>query len=266
MHVGSREESMKQMDTAIRQLDPVLIAAPWLSDQTGRLSLSDGATRLAELYHLLFAPGQVIELRALGVTTGRGRPHIEAGFFDTDHLNDLARTAFTLSLRSKGVYYTLNPVNPDLHARCCNRVDWADEGTLTKDADIIGRRWLLVDFDPVRAAHISATDGEKSAALTMAYDVREWLSDRSWPEPILSDSGNGYHLLYRIDLPAADKGVVERILHALAKQHDTDRVKIDRKVFNPARICKLPGTWARKGDNTPTRPHRQSQILEVPVP
>jgi hypothetical protein len=41
-------------------------------------------------------------------------------------------------------------------------------------------------------------------------------------------------------------------------------VKIDQTVYNPARICKVPGTWARKGDDIPERPHRQSRLVEVP--
>jgi hypothetical protein len=43
-------------------------------------------------------------------------------------------------------------------------------------------------------------------------------------------------------------------------------VKIDQSVHNPARLCKVPGTWARKGDNTTDRPHRIAQFLEVPCP
>src|SRR5262249_16019924 len=41
-------------------------------------------------------------------------------------------------------------------------------------------------------------------------------------------------------------------------------VKVDRKVYNPARIWKLYGTLAAKGDAIPGRPHRLSRILEAP--
>ena len=78
------------------------------------------------------------------------------------------------------------------------------------------------------------------------------------------DSGNGFHLLYRVDLPADDGGTVGKLLGALAARFDTPRVKIDRSVANPSRICKLPGTLARKGDHVPDRPHRRSRVLEVP--
>jgi hypothetical protein len=35
-------------------------------------------------------------------------------------------------------------------------------------------------------------------------------------------------------------------------------------VFNPARIWKLYGTIARKGDSLPDRPHRLARVLDVP--
>ena len=39
---------------------------------------------IVAVHRLLIAPGQVVELRALNVQRGNGRPHIEAGFFDAD--------------------------------------------------------------------------------------------------------------------------------------------------------------------------------------
>ena len=200
----------------------------------------------------------------MDVKRGNGRPHVEAGFFDADHLADMAKVALQVTRAAKGVYFTLNPLNPDLLARRCNRIDWANEGELAKDKDVLGRRWLLVDADPVRDPLISSTEEEKAAALQTVGAVREFLRSRDWPDPVLADSGNGYHLLYRVDLPADDGGRVERVLKALAARFDSGRVKIDQKVFNPSRICKLPGTLARKGDHTPSRPHRRARLVEVP--
>ena len=59
-------------------------------------------------------------------------------------------------------------------------------------------------------------------------------------------------------------GKVECILRALAARFDNEHVKIDQTVFNPARICRLPGTLARKGDSTLLRPHRRARLLEGP--
>jgi hypothetical protein len=223
----------------------------------------DEAALLVPQYRLLIEPGQVVELRALDVK-GNGRPHTEAGFFDSDHLLQMARAALQVTKRAKGVYFTLNPLQPDLLARRCNRIDWAGEGELAKDKDVLRRRWLLIDADPVRDPLISSTDEEKAVALHTVGAVRDYLRSRAWPDPILADSGNGYHLLYRVDLPADDGACVERILRALAARFNNDQIKIDQKVFNPSRICKLPGTMARKGDSTDRRPHRRAQLLEIP--
>lgn len=212
----------------------------------------------------LFAPDQVVELRAIGVTNRYGRPFISAGFFGPDGRVKMAEAALKLTETAQGVYATLNPLNPDLLARRCNRVARAEAGDLTKDKDIVRRRWLLVDADPVRASGISATDAEKAEARAVADAVREFLRGRGWPDPILTDSGNGFHLLYRVDLPAEDGGLVQRALAVLAARFDTDRAKIDRAVHNPSRICKVPFTWSRKGDPTADRPHRQARLIEVP--
>jgi len=45
------------------------------------------------------------------------------------------------------IYFTLNPVNPDLLARAANRLKFSVE-TTTKDEDIIIDRWLPIDIDP----------------------------------------------------------------------------------------------------------------------
>jgi hypothetical protein len=240
---------------------PRRVAVPLQSPKT----IDQAASILVDWYRLLIAPDQIVELRALGVQRGKVRPHTEAGFFDADHLTELAKAALEVTPLARGVYFTLNPLKPDLLARRCNRIAWAAEGELAKDTDILTRRWLLVDADPKRDRHISASDAEKAYAHETVIAVREHLTSRGWPEPILADSGNGFHLLFRIDLPADDGGCVKRILQALAAKFDTEHVEIDQKVFNLSRICKLPGTFARKGDDVPARPHRRARLVEIPT-
>jgi hypothetical protein len=134
---------------------------------------------------------------------------------------------------------------------------------LTGDIDITKRRWLPVELDPVRPSGISSTDEEHSLAVERAFEIRDALRQRDWPEPIVGDSGNGSHLLYRVELPTSDDELVKRFLQALASRFDDDRVKIDQQVFNPSRIWKLYGTVSRKGDHVADRPHRLARILEV---
>jgi hypothetical protein len=222
-------------------------------------------TTIADGLRHLFAQGSVVELRVLGVQRRQERPHTESGFFDYDHFDKLDEFALALEPFARGVYVTLNPLKRSILSRRCNRTDYAEDRQLASDRDVMHRRWLLIDADPVRdVTDISATEEEKAAAGGVINAVRTYLAGQGWPAPMLADSGNGYHLLYPIDLPADDRGVVMRCLEALAEQFDSDRVKIDRAVFNPSRITKLYGTLARKGDDSPERPHRRSALLEVP--
>lgn len=223
------------------------------------------AEAIADFLVVLFEKDQVFEIRALRVQEKYGGPHTKAGFFRADRENLVKAALAVVNLPAyKGVYYTLNPVKKELLARRCNRIDRAGDGELTKDTNIERRRWLLIDCDPIRDPHISATDAEKQHALQTAMAVRDYLRSIGWPEPIIVDSGNGYHLLYRIDLRADDDGFVERVLLALAARFDDDHVKIDRSVHNPARICKMVGTFACKGDSTTERPHRLAKPIDTP--
>jgi hypothetical protein len=215
----------------------------------------------------------VVELRALGCPREYGGPITRSGFFDLPS----ARKEFALAVRSllgdsagqpEAIYVTLNALDPNLLARANNRL----KGQIGKasicaaDANVLQRRWLLIDVDPVRISGVSATNAETNAARAVLDAVRGDLDTRGWPAPITIDSGNGYHAWYRIDLPADDDGMVKDILATLARKHNTAAAKVDTSVFNASRIAKLPGTWARKGDSTPERPHRMARVLEVPDP
>lgn len=213
----------------------------------------------------LLAPDQIVELRALRVRMNRRIIPAVAGFFDGEHRNEMATEAVRLSLISGGVYCTFNPLSRDILSRRANRVDVAVSGDLAGDAHVVSRRWLLVDVDPRRISGISATGAEKAKAAKRMEEICDYLTERhNWAMPVRADSGNGYHALFRIDLPTADDGLVQRTLAALDKQFSDDAVAVDTSVYNPARIVKLYGTWSRKGDDTPDRPHRLSRILTVP--
>lgn len=222
-----------------------------------------GAADARRLFALL-APdsGSVVELRALGVRGVRGTG-VVSGYFD--EVEKFVAAAASLDGRAEGVYATLNPVRPELLARANNRLVEGPRRT-TSDDEIVGRRHLLVDADASRPAGISASAEEQEAAIVVAREVVAHLASVGFPAPIAADSGNGAHALYRIDVPADDDGLVQRVLDALAFRFNTARVKIDTAVANPARICKLYGTVACKGDATPERPHRRSAILLVPEP
>lgn len=212
-----------------------------------------------------FRPGpeHVLELRALKVGAHK---YTLNGFFDDAHLAEMARAALELSSTAEGVYFTLNAVRSDLLARAANRI--AERPVAgTQDSDIARRRWLPLDFDPKRPTSISATAMQKEVAHERCRECVAHLADRGWPAPIIADSGNGYHALYRIDLPndEASRKLVERTLKALSALFSDDLVVLDASLFNAARIIKLYGTVSRKGDDLPVRPHRLSALIEVPA-
>jgi hypothetical protein len=222
------------------------------------------ADRIASALALFIAPDDVAELRALHVERRNGRPVTMAGFYDGRHLADMAAAALQLTEFAAGVYLTMNPLKPEILARCANRFKVAESGDLAGDHHVLRRRWMLIDVDPVRVPGIGATDAEKAAARAVADAVRSYLDGLGWPAPIVADSGNGWHLFYRIDLPADDGELVKRCLEALARRFDTNTAKVDKAVYNAARIVRVPGSTARKGDATPDRPHRRGGIDGLP--
>jgi hypothetical protein len=228
------------------------------------LSTDAQTNNVANALRLLHATGSVFEIRVLGLQGG-GRPHAAAGWFN-DH--DAAAKAVENISRQKpeGVYVTLNECDPRIMARSPGVIRPHQQPT-TSDNDIIRRRWILLDFDPKRPAGISSTEEELQAARNTASDCREWLINEHLAfgesPPVLAESGNGVHLLISINMPNDDeaKKDVEGFLKAVAARFDSETITVDKSVFNAARITKLYGTIARKGADTPERPHRISKII-----
>lgn len=213
---------------------------------------------------LLIVEGSTFEVRALG--SDRGREVTLSGYF-TDPSKAAKEIAHSCS-NMVGIYTTLNPVRPELLARCAHRIAPAKKGGTTSDHHVIRRSRLLIDIDGVPVAGISASDEEHQAALDLAGEIEDDLTARGWPRPLRGDSGNGAHLDFAIDLPTDDEGLVERVLHAAHARWGCTlgdiTLKIDTSNKNPARITKIFGTPARKGDNVPDRQHRMSRIVSAP--
>ena len=221
------------------------------------------ANEITHALRLWFQAGDVFEVRVLdAVSADYRREHIESGYFDYEHISAIPEALKRL-LSFRGVYVTVNPVNADLLARAVNRLRPAGRNPTTADTDIVRRRWLLIDCDPRRASGVSSSNSEHESALAKAREIRDGLSSLGWPDPIMTDSGNGAQLMYRIDLPATDGELVRRVIGEIAKA-SSEQVAIDTSVHNPARIWRLPGTMNCKGDSIPERPHRMARILDEP--
>lgn len=168
-------------------------------------------------------------------------------------------------LRGANVFFTLNKIEPACYSRSQSDKLTLPENT-TSDGDIVGYDWLLVDLDPVRPSGISSTTDELDNAKALSKKVFLYLKGAGFNDPVISVSGNGVHLLYKIRLKNAPESVelVKRCLGALDLLFSDSRVKVDTANFNPSRICKLYGTLAQKGKGTEDRPHRMSYIASAP--
>lgn len=215
-------------------------------------------------FQLFHNPGDVIELRIPKAS----RYKTISGYFNESR--PLADSVVALADENfAGYYFSINPCNPDLIARSANKYTKYAKET-TADADITRRRWLPIDLDPIRPAGISSNEEEHQAALQKASDIRAWLISQGWPAGafVLADSGNGGHLAVKIDLPndTDARDLVKSCLEALDSKFPDGAVKVDCTTYNAARIWKIYGTMARKGSDTPDRPHRLAKILDAPTP
>lgn len=184
----------------------------------------------------------------------RGLPSGRSATVRGNDLDGAVRAVEALA-EGKGTYVTLNPVRPDLTGAA-------------RVKDVTRRRNFLIDCDPRRPDRDSnATEGEKAAALRLAEAVRADLDARGWPKPLVIDSGNGWHLVYVVDLPAdkLSQQLLSLCLKALQKAHGNEAADVDTKVHNASRITKLPGTWVRKGPHSEARPHRMARLVSVPA-
>ncbi len=167
---------------------------------------------------------------------------------------DLMKREFELlatELNDKGynIYTVMNSIKPDF------------QGGSAKDKNIAHRNLLLIDIDRAGATKSPAINKEVKAARSLANEISAHLRKLGWPEPIQVMSGNGWHLYYRLDQLSNDDettSLIQNVLKLLAKRFNNSVVNIDTVVYNASRITKVPGTVARKGEETEDRPYRKA--------
>ena len=204
---------------------------------------------------LLHEPDEIVEIRSIDP-----KP-VVSGYFKADS-PAIARELAKYPNRT--FYQTMNRVKSACYSRGQHERLIERPKETTSDNDIAGYQWILIDADPVRPSGISASKDEKEAARRVAGMAMKKLMAMGFSEPVVADSGNGYHLLFKVHASTDDRQVLADFLAVLDMWFSTDAVKIDTAVYNPARITKLYGTVARKGANTPDRPHRPSRIIRKP--
>ena len=164
------------------------------------------------------------------------------------------------------LYFTLNVIDEACYSReQHDRISMRPKST-TSDKEIIGRKWCLIDIDCEKPADTNSSDEEKELAKHVVNNVYKFLRDEGFEQPVICDSSNGYHLLYRQAMLNNEKNAetMKNFLQVLDLYFSTEKVKVDCSTFNASRICKLYGAISRKGSNTKERPQRESKILRVP--
>ena len=164
------------------------------------------------------------------------------------------------------IYFTLNVINDACYSREQHDHISTRPKSTTSDNEILARKWCLIDIDCEKPADTNSSDEEKLLAQQVVNNVFKFLRDEGFEQPVICDSANGYHLLYKQAMVSTPENTetMKNFLKVLDMYFSTDKVKIDCSTFNPSRICKLYGVISRKGSNTKERPQRESKILRVP--
>jgi P4 family phage/plasmid primase-like protien len=236
--------------------------------------MPDDVQEVLSALRLTCAPDTVHELRVINMPECKPVPMVGGvrlygrrwcGYYSD--LRTMAEHAAAFSRHgAQAVYFTPNPVAPELRARANNGITKAKSGLSTHDGQVARRHWFLVDIDPVRPTGISATDEELALAEEKAREVRAYLGEQGWPDPVVAVSGNGAHLMWRVDEPNDDetRALFSAAIDALAERFDVPDVAVDKTVHSAAQLWKVYGTWARKGDEFEGRIYRKAGIVDAP--
>lgn len=202
--------------------------------------------------------GELFEIRIL-----REDSKVFSGYFnDVDIFMDELNKQ---SLQGANVYITLNEPNEACFSRKQKNqfLDVKKTIPTTGDSDIFGYDWLMIDLDPKRPTKTSSSDEELNSAKQVGNKIYKYMKELGFNDPLLAFSGNGVHLLYKVNMSVSDenRSLMEKSLKVLDYLFSTDDVEVDKKNYNPGRVCKLYGTLAQKGANDTTRPHRMSYVI-----
>lgn len=226
---------------------------------------------ISDAFRLLVEPGSLTEVRALFRSTENPDERIcRNQYYFGREAEKVAQDVSKLDSSDSciGIYFVINPVNPEHYGR--NQSRWRPpfetrvESTVI--ADVPKRKWLLIDCDSIRGSDESATENERSYALRLGSDVAATLGCLGFSDPIVCDSGNGCHLFYPVDLPNDDKNreLIKSFLNELSNRCYNDGARVDPVTFDCQRMARLYGTTGRKGQSTPERPWRKTGIISHP--
>jgi putative DNA primase/helicase len=213
-------------------------------------------TEIHDTLSLLFREGDAIMVSHLRT----GRDGMAKNAFAS--IDEAAKFAETLDQEDavSNIYINLQQLKPD------SKTD--------KRQDIGQYVRFLVDIDrrnkKVDGIRVNASEEDREALRKAAREVTHWVSGIVGAQPLLADSGNGFHLCWTLRPNVFGKAIIpneqnkttyKQCLLAVKQRFDSDLVEIDPSLSEPEQIIRLWGTHNRRDPQTPSRPHRQSHVL-----
>jgi putative DNA primase/helicase len=227
---------------------------------------SNGAANeklIQQALQVLFQPNNLVEIRGRKLDKKIGL----LGFH-----TDRTQMAHILSTGSEGgeyeaLWYTIQRLKPDIDLR-----QKEENKKATDRTDILSYEWLVIDVDrkDEEFKKLNATDEELAELHRVALLVIAWLQSKGFPEPILACSGNGWHILYKLNhLLPTEEYLLKNVLRSVWYRFIAEPVAvIDTSLAEPEQVIKAYNTQSRK---TPadhpdigTRPWRFSYLESVP--
>ena len=219
---------------------------------------------LLDTFHMFRGDNGLMEVMAINMQNNKDN---YSGIFDNDR--DILNGVIQFDKMPYNLYFRINELMDS--TRGLAQYNKMVKGAKTiQDSAIKFRRWLFLDFDPIRdggVSDIASSDDELSMAKKKTIEVRAFLTSIGFPQPIICCSANGYHALYRLNNVENTEETKETLKNAISRvsmQFTDENVDIDRKVFNAARLTKFYNSVSHKGSNTELRPHRKSSVLACP--
>jgi len=217
----------------------------------------------------------LVEVRILGVEGQCSLWHgnatgIIVGYFDdADKLNEVVDMLRQEKIQYENAFMSLHkprksfqpgtPLNTLIKSKKV-------KGKLLYDKAIAFYSYIFIDVDANCKRKPAPTKIMKEC-LSVRDDIKTKLMSFGFLEPITVATGNGGCLFFSVKgfkNEELTRRLIQNFLKSLANEFDSDTVKIDTKVFNPARLCRVPGTYNRKGEERENQGFRMARIDDLP--
>ena len=164
------------------------------------------------------------------------------------------------------VYYTINRLPDDVRGLPqYNKIIVRPKQTCN-DNMMLARDYVCIDLDSRRLSGTNATDEQVRFTMKKANEVYQYLLNVGFNPPQVVFSSNGVHLYIRCAMINNEKNtkLVKRFLQALSMMFTDEHTDVDEKVFNCARIMRLPSTYSCKGNTMDaSRPQRLCKFVKI---